>query len=321
MPKNVQLPDGRVVAFPDTMSDDDVSSAIQKDLAANAPSQHPVMDAVTNFGKGVLKSGVGTMSALDEFAQKHLPAFMTTPIGQTPNAANSQAATDYAKNLGTPVGTAQAVGKAVGNAAQFLIPGDAEVAGAAKLAPYLGGLGSKMAAGALGSAIVNKAEGGSALAGGIAGAAGPVISQGLKSIAPVIAEKALGVRGVDRAMGRTPGDAILNDTTGLTPGTIADQANDVSNGLTSQVEGMLAKAPDGTLAPARDVANSYLGTAIGRNSAESIKRTSGVADQLTRQLGSDGKPLMEPVPSLRSKGEGVQPVQIPETVPARSFWT
>jgi len=34
--KNIQLPDGRVVAFPDSMADDDISSAIQKELSASS---------------------------------------------------------------------------------------------------------------------------------------------------------------------------------------------------------------------------------------------------------------------------------------------
>lgn len=324
MPKNVQLPDGRVVAFPDTMSDDDVSSAIQKDLASNAPSQHPVMDAVKDFGKGVLKSGIGTISGLSH---------LLYPEGEeSPNSSVHQF-----DSMAQTHGTSQAIGKGVGNAAQFLIPGAAEEAGASMLAPTVGKLAARMATGAVGSGVVNAAQGGGFIPGAVAGAAGPAIASGLKSIAPVIAEKALGVRGVDRALGRTPGDAILNDTTGLKPGVIASQANDASNSLTSGVEKELENAPEGSLVPSRNVASSFQDTAVARNSPESIKRTGAIVNQLTQKLGPDAKPLMEPklgqviqpTGVLDSSGSpitrettqkiGEQPVTYPDTVPARTL--
>lgn len=291
MPKNVQLPDGRVVAFPDTMSDDDVSSAIQKDLAANAPSQHPVMDAVTDFGKGILKSGVSTMSALDDLAQKHLPAAFTTPIGQTPNAANSQAATDYAKQLATPTDTAQKVGKVVGSAAQFLAPTGVEE-GAAALGSSLLGKGGAIAGKVLGqglnSGVINAAQGGSFGTGALAGGAGAGIGLGLKAAAPAMAETAMKVRGNDRLFGRTVGDAILNDTKGLLPGSVADSAQAKIGELTPQLQDLATDAGQngarGSLAPAR----AQLGQTIDAHLGNRAMSSAGDLSPLQSSLATDG---------------------------------
>lgn len=337
MPRTITA-EGRTITVPDDATDEEINQIFGPPPTTTTPaSQHPALDAMKDFGKGVLKSGLSTLSAGDEFAQKHLPAFLTTPIGQSPTAENSARAVATAKQMATPTGTAQAIGKGLGNAAQFLIPGAAEEAGASMLAPTIGKLAARMTTGALGSGVVNVSQGGGFGAGAAAGAAGPVIGKVLKSVAPVIAEQALGVRGVDRALGKTPGDAILNETTGLTPGTIASQANDVSNGLTSAVERRMTSAPEGSLTPARNAATSFQKTAVARNSPESIKRTGALVNQLTQKLGADGKPLMEPTlgqvvkPTgiLDSSGSpitrevtqqvGQQPVTYPETVPARTL--
>lgn len=310
MPKNVQLPDGRVVAFPDTMSDDEVSSAIQKDLAANAPSTHPYLDAAKDFGKGVLKSGVGTMSALDDFAQKHLPAFMTTPIGQTPNAANSQAATDYAKNLATPTNTAQSIGKGIGNAAQFLIPGAAEEGAASAIAPMVGKLGSKIAASAIGSSLVNKAEGGSLGAGAAAGAGGAILGAGLKALAAPTAETALGVRAGDRAFNRTPGQAILDETTGTDPGDIAAQAGVKSRGYTDTLnDNALQSNIPVDLQPARNTAASFLGTAVKQNNGHAIKEVGEIGNQLAARPGIGPIPQLVPADEALALRRGIDDLQ------------
>lgn len=287
--------------------DDPYAAMATGGTQAPPASQHPYLDAAKDFGAGILKGAGNTANNIGKLL---IPDRLVSAFGATPPTQEKQ--DSYFK----PTNTAQSIGRAVEQAGEFLIPGAAEEMGAAKLAPTIGKLAARMTTGALGSGMVNSVQGGGFIPGAIAGAAGPVIGKALKTVAPVIAEKSMGIRAVDRAYGRTSGQAILNETTGLTPGTIASQANDASNALTSQVEGQLAGAPDGTLVPARNIAKSFAGTALGRNSAESIKRTGGVVDQLSRQLGPDGKPLMQPIPSLRTKGVGQQPVPIPDIVPA-----
>lgn len=47
--KNVQLPDGRIVAFPDSMADADISAIIKKQLAPQAPGVAPTKDTLADM--------------------------------------------------------------------------------------------------------------------------------------------------------------------------------------------------------------------------------------------------------------------------------
>jgi hypothetical protein len=251
------------------------------------PSQHPYLDAAKDFGKGLLKSGLSTISSADEFAQKHLPAFMTTPIGQAPTAENSARAVAAAKDLATPNGRAQTVGKVVGDAAQFLIPGDLEAAGAAKLTPYLGKVGSRMATAALGSGIVNKAEGGSFGMGAAAGGVGSGVASAVSAVAPHIAESAMNIRRLDRAYKakNAIGKAILNETKGFTPGAVADSAQGALDALNPQLEA----AADGatkpvSLDPARLTVQNAVDKAASQGERTTFSQLQPVAEHLDKTI-------------------------------------
>lgn len=289
---NIKGPDGKVISFPEGTSDADIAAAF-----APAPVAHPVMDAISDFGKGVLKGGIHTMSAADDFAAKHLPAFMTTPIGQTPNAENSARAVQAAKDMATPHNTAQSLGRGVEQAAEFLGPAGAEKA-------LLGGGGAVAKAGlaALGSGIVNKVQGGSFAGGAAAGGIGSGIATGLSKIAAPIAEKAMGIRGVDRAFGRTPGQAILDETTGVRPGTIAGQAEGRIGELSNQLESDASASSNPVyLPPVRQIARDAYGTAVARNEESTIKEMNA----LNRQLGSRaGTQVSSPISPAQTTGWG-----------------
>jgi len=75
------------------------------------------------------------------------------------------------------------------------------------------------------------------------GAAGGAVGQGLKAIAPSVAEKALGIRGkFDRAFNKAPGKAALSETTGIRPETISNQARERISQLSGQTERMAENA-------------------------------------------------------------------------------
>ncbi len=255
-------------------------------------------DGASDFGKGLAKGALHTVSAADDWATQHLPAVMTTPIGQTPNHANSVAATQYAQQLATPTNTAQKIGKGVEQAGEFLIPGGLEegagraiaakyprlASTASKLisssAPELNAVG-KIVMSALGAGTVNAVQGGSFGGGAAAGAAGGVLAQGVKAVAPSLAEIAMGTRATDRVAGRAAGQTLLDETTGINPGNIAKQAFDKSSAYTDTLNSnaLQSNVPI-DLQPARNVAQSFAKTAAKQNNASNMKEIQELEDQL-----------------------------------------
>ena len=213
---------------------DDPYATIATPLASAAPvSQHPVLNAVSNFGKGVLKSGVATMSSADDLAAKYLPAFMTTPIGQTATPENSAKAVQAAKTMATPNGTAQSVGKTVGNIAQFLAPTGVEEAGAQAGAALGSRLAGKLGGAALNTGVINKAQGGSFGAGAAGGAIGGAIGEALPALKTTMQDNAVGrinkVVGAlksDFSRGANPGQGYLGANLGISSSmrSIADKS-------------------------------------------------------------------------------------------------
>lgn len=184
------------------------------------------MTGAKDLVKGVGEGALSTISGADDWMRAHGPAFLTN----SNFGFGKPADLEHIKQMATPANATQAVGKGAEQAAEFLIPGAAEEAGAAKLAKFLP-MGEKMApmvahalTSAIGSGAVNAVQGGSPITGAAMGVGGSVLDHALKAMAPGIAESALGIRKLDRAYGKTPGAAILNETKGFSPGTIAKSA-------------------------------------------------------------------------------------------------
>ena len=295
---------------------------------------------ILDLGKGMLKGAANTGSTLLHTANAPI---IPMPNGNTQVSPMVNNAANGLQRISQPHNNLQSVGRGIEQAGEFLLPGAAEEAGATRLLTMLPKAGKLAQAAlraipaAMGSGIVNGAQGGSVAGGAAAGFGGSMVGSGLKALAPVIAETALGVRAGDRAQGRTPGQAILDETQGLRPGSIASQANSRVNELSAQVEKSLESAPDGSLAPARDVANSFVDSAVRRNTPESIKRTNALRDVITTKLGSDGKPVMldkfgdttlntgvldeagQPITRVGRSVVGKEPAIYPEIVPARTL--
>ena len=218
--------------------DDDPYAAIAKAPTATPPAAQPsLLQRVGGFGKDVAKglgeSAVSLMSTGDHAVRKipGIGEWLTTPITGTP-ADQAIAHTDQ---LAKPANTTQTVSKGIGDAAQFLIPGGAEEKAASMLPAVARPLG-KIALSALSAGGVNKAQGGEFGTGALAGAGGQVIGQGLKAIAPTLAETALKIPKAMRAFGKTPGAALLDETSGIRPETIAASARDRLGQLNPQLE-------------------------------------------------------------------------------------
>ena len=93
------------------------------------------------------------------------------------------------------------------------------------------------------------------------------IGKGMMRVAEPLAETSLGIRNVDRAYGRTPGRAALDETTGVRPGTVASQAQNRLGDINSELEGVVggSNAPV-SLKPTRDLILDEIQKAQARNS-------------------------------------------------------
>ena len=211
------------------------------------------LSGAEDFGKGVLKGGLNTVNGVSGMIHQ-----LPLGIGEKLVPASGLTA---AKMYAQPSSTTQAVGKGAEQAAEFLVPGIGEEGAGLKLAEHAPQLGrmaapiARMGVQALGSGAINKMQGGSFGAGAAAGAVGSGIGEAMRAAAPALAETALRVRGNDRLYGRTVGDAILNDTRGIRPGTIAKSAQSKISELTPEVEQKAAQASQsgatGSLMPAK----------------------------------------------------------------------
>jgi hypothetical protein len=277
---NIKGPDGRVISFPEGTSDADIAAAFSQ--TGDTKSQHPYLDTAKDLAKGVGEGVVNTISGADDWATKHLPAFMTTPIGQKPSPENSARATQYAKDLATPTNTAQKIGKGVEQAAEFFIPGAAEERLLGK-APALARAGGA----ALSSGVVNKVQGGDFKTGAAVGAAGSLIGAGLKAVAPKIAESAIGIRKTDRAYKAKDaiGRALLDETKGYTPTSVGESAQKALDKLNPELESTIAASPNTvSLAAPRKVVSDAVDTAVKRGARKSYSQLQPVAEHLDRDI-------------------------------------
>ncbi len=225
---------------------------ISANTSAPPPSKlQQGMSALGDFGKGIAKSGISLMSTGDEAVRKipGIGEWLTTPANGTP----ADQAIAHTHQMATPHGTAQNLGYGTGEAAQFLIPGDAEELGAAKLASLAPRLGrtavplARMATSALSSGAVNAAQGGSPVTGALMGAGGSAIGQGLAAVAPHAVELAQGIK---NAGGRT-GRAILDETSGVLPNSIRASAKETTNQIGSDLGDVMRNASQRPMAPVR----------------------------------------------------------------------
>lgn len=173
--------------------------------------------------------------------------------------------------------TAGRVGEQIG---EFMVPGGAEEA-VGSAVPKALAPAARIATSALTSGGVNKAQGGSFGTGAVLGAAGGALGEGARAIAPKIAEKAIGIRKADRFYDKTPGAAIINETRGFSPATVADSARDAIDKLSSQAEGLYSGSPTPvSLQPARDVFQKAISKAEAENNPAAIEQLKKLGSQL-----------------------------------------
>ena len=239
------------------------------------------MDAVKNFTGGIGAGALHTAAGIGAGALK-----LGAKLGSLGTADTSGPMYNVKENepVFQPHGTAGKIGKGAEQAAEFLIPGGAEEKAVSMLPKAAQGIG-RIGAAALSSGLVNKAQGGGFGTGAAAGAAGGALGEGLRAAAPIVAETALGIPKAARAFGKTPGAAILNETKGIRPETIADSAKGAMGRLTPQLESAAAAAPGpASLLPARTVISAAASKAASQNAAGLHGQISSMGDTLTRRF-------------------------------------
>jgi hypothetical protein len=113
----------------------------------------------------------------------------------------------------------------------------------------------------------------------------------IRGAAPSMAEGAMGIRRGDRGFGKTPGRAILDETSGVRPETVGKQAKSVLGTLNPQIDSMAA-AHSGILdtTPAIQHIQDAIDTAATRNNAGGMTALNPVKGALTTNA-TTGLPL------------------------------
>ena len=324
--KNIQMPDGTVVAFPGNMSDDDISAAIKKNQPQPPSTMDKIGSVASDIGSGIAQGAANTTAGLGRMLGKTEEALMPgSSKAVEPFLANLEArrqnATRSANNIQSGAKTAEQIG-------EFLIPGMDEERVASMLPKAGGVLGKILPAAvrigvpAIETGLRNETQGGDFGTGAAMGAGGSILGQGMKAVAPKMAESALGVTGRMRGNGKTIGKAILDETSGYRPATIAKQAGKRIGQLTGELESKAAdasRAPyplgeieslrgklgypvENTAAstqPALDLIDNELKKAGEKNSAVTADKLNAVRKQLTENFQT---------------GEGIGPDVTPQKV-------
>ncbi|RXS93683.1 hypothetical protein [Silvibacterium dinghuense] len=230
-------------ASPSTVSSNDDWKLWQ---AGTGDAQHQgvwdtIKSGASNLAKGAAKGIAGDVSNIDNAVAK-IPGignWLTTPLV---GGHSSQQARAQLSAASTPHGTMQGIGRGIEQAGEFLIPGLGEEEAAGRIASLIPSAGraaaplARVGYNALTSGAINAMQGGGFASGALAGAGGGAIGEGMRAVAPALAESAIGIRKTDRAYGRTPGRMILDETKGYSPRAVANSAQATLNQLNPQLD-------------------------------------------------------------------------------------
>jgi hypothetical protein len=151
-----------------------------------------------------------------------------------------------------PSNTAQTVGGIGEQAGEMAVTGAPLRAGAEAIAAKLPFLAkyfapvARIGAEALNTGMSAAAHGQPVGTSAGIGAAGGAVGEAFDALAPTLDNKALGIAGKDTRYGQTPAQAILDNTSGIRPATIARQAGQRASSLTRQMESGIADATQRT---------------------------------------------------------------------------
>jgi hypothetical protein len=316
----IKLPDGSYGKFRADASDDVIKGAISKDFPdafKTAPTTwdkvkgyaseagNAISDVAKGASQGMANTTAGVANMLGRGEETVFPKdkqFMDPILSNI--EARRQNATRSDNNT-------QKYSKMLEQAGEMMLPGMAEESAIGKGATIL----PKMLYSAGTTGLINKAQGGDFATGAAAGAGGEILGAGMKKLAPKVAESALGVTGKLRGRGRMIGNAILDETNGIRPSTIAKQASGKIGELTGELNdsahsaslpqsgpldevptlrdkmGISQRTPNAIAStrPALNVIDSELSKAGEKNSLVTADKLNAVRKQLTEAFGSGEK--------------------------------
>jgi hypothetical protein len=235
---------------------------------------HQGEQALEGVGEGVLNTTAGVSKLIHKIPY----------IGEK---LAPQSGIDALERVATPDNPVQSIGRGGEQAAEFLMPGPGE----AKLAAKSGKLAAAGRIGyqALKGGAINGLQGGDPYTGAEAGAAGGIIGEAGRAMAPHLAESALSIRGKEKLYGKTPGRAILDETKGLTPGGVSDSAqgktDELLGDLRTKAKAAGAGGATANLQPALDHVDSELHAASGQN--QNAKEYTGSLNKLKNRMTTE----------------------------------
>lgn len=264
--------------------------------------------AVSDIGHNLLDfytgAGRGFASTANNLGKPVFPDVLARKLNMPVPTAQQQ------QSYFAPKTPAETIGKGAEQVGEFMLPGAGEER-LASMAPRALRPVARLGLGALSSGGVNKLQGGDFTTGAVAGGAGSAVGQGLKAVAPSLAESALRVRGNQRLFGRTVGDAILNDTgRAVRPESIGRNAGATIARLTPELDAAdqasAARGDVGSLIPARQ----RVGGIISGHNANRAVNTAAEVQPIANFLDRDALTGLrlaptQPAPSLRALKRGL----------------
>lgn len=260
--------------------------------AADVPqeAQPSFLDKARNFGKNVSDVendlAIGALKGAGQTTHGISSLIHAIP-GIGPKIIPQQGL-DAFQGIAAPTNTAQKIGKYGEQAGEFLLPGVGEEK-AASLLPKIPRI-AKYATAALGSGALStlqsdKPSGSDFASGAGAGVVGKGMGDAAQKIAPTIARMGLGIPKRVMKYGADPGSAILNETSAIRPGKIADQATQRIGQLDSDLLRTTANSPAKVdLSPARRVVLGDIGEARNRNSLSTVRDLGKISNQLNSDI-------------------------------------
>jgi hypothetical protein len=234
-------------------------------------------DALTGAGRGLMHTGTALSPLLNKIPY----------IGET---LAPKAGIRAAELMTTPKTPGEKFGYTSEQIGEMLAPTGAEEKGgvlAARVLPKLGRYAAplgRIAGGALEMGVKNYLQGGEFGTGAALGAGGGIVGEGMRAVAPKVAESALNVTNKMRGRGRTVGEAVLGEIPGIRPATIAASAGEKIGALTNDMESAVHDATlagaRGTTQPAHDVLNDAL-KKVPRNARELRSKIESLRDVLS----------------------------------------
>jgi hypothetical protein len=262
----VQAPDNKIIQFPDEFTDADVTREMTKlyppSLTEATAAANPAVAPLPKFpdmaDTDIFGRQIHTLTGKQIREKGAYESANLKPIGETLGAIATGGLSPVLKGAGVAKNILPFLGRAAASGAGM---------GAGALA---GGAGPQEAAGVAetGAATQPAAEGLGSL---------------LKVIAPKMAESALNITDRMRGRGRTIGQSVLSETSGVAPGTVAKQSGQAIGNLKGQMENAVHQATIsgavGSTQPAHDVLNDALSN-LPRNAVTVRDKLSSLHDLL-----------------------------------------